>query len=58
MTTNSEFMQYLEYALWNNRISEEKRKQIIGSMYNLLDMYSVDEIARIYEEDRKKYGDK
>ena len=50
MTSTGDFIKNLEYALWNNKI--------ISSLYNLLDMYTPDEISNMYTDDVTKYGDK
>lgn len=58
MTSNSDFMAYAEYAMWNNRVPKDQREAVIRSLYNLLDMYTPDQMAQIFREDLKKYGDK
>lgn len=56
MTTN-EFMKYLEYELWNHKVSKAERDAIMTDLYSLIDMHSPEEVAQFLIEDQKKYGD-
>jgi len=57
MTSNSDFMTYAEYAMWNNRVPKEQREAVIRSLYNLFDMYTPDQMTEMLNEDLQKYGD-